>query len=84
MWWQDSMIHSFNVSQVHLFITPSVNDDSSSGTWFSAMRIGLQIPNIDSKYQLFAVKAPVDKDAGVGDDGLLLPINIGIDHILPT
>ncbi|KAH7005585.1 hypothetical protein EDB82DRAFT_552138 [Fusarium venenatum] len=51
--------------------------------WFSAMRIGLQIPNLHSKYHVFAVRAPINKSANVGDEGLPIATCLGVDFIKP-
>ncbi|KAL6919804.1 hypothetical protein ACHAP8_008983 [Fusarium lateritium] len=71
-----------------LAVTDTGNDNANGNTNDKearsiATRIGLQIPNLHSKYQLFAVRAPIDKSANVGDEGLPMATCLGVDFIKP-
>ncbi|KAL3606127.1 hypothetical protein FPOAC2_01082 [Fusarium poae] len=58
--------------------------DNCSELWLSATRIGLQILYLDSKYQVLAVRAPVDKEAESGDDNASpVAVNIPVNFIVP-
>ncbi|CAG7557088.1 unnamed protein product [Fusarium equiseti] len=58
-------------------------DNSGIEVWFSAVRIGLQIPHIHSRYYVFAVRVPVDNDVTGNNDELPIPVDISVEDITP-
>ncbi|UZP33389.1 hypothetical protein NXS19_001205 [Fusarium pseudograminearum] len=58
----------------------TTNQQSPELLWLSATRIGLQIPYLDSKYQLLAVRAPVSNtdDNNGSPVAVEVPINVTV------